>query len=176
MARRTRHADRCIILDTNSISEYMKENADPIFMMWFVAQPFGRMFTTMFNVAELWHGIRLLDPGHKRDELVVSVGGFLRKISGRILTFDRKAARDFSRSAPRFRNTPPAPGPDARTPDVFERVEDLRRERDRGLAAVDLQIASIASSRGFVVATRNTKHFKHTGAMVVNPWKAGEET
>jgi hypothetical protein len=36
----------------------------------------------------------------------------------------------------------------------------------------DAQIAAIAASRGFSIATRNEKHFLHCGVTVVNPWIA----
>lgn len=167
-----RHGADFYIVDTNVLSELMKAYPDPAVLFWFRSQPKGRMFVTIFNVAELWHGVHLLDRGHRRDDLIESLGKLLRDFEGRVLQFERKAARAYARSAPRFRNIPPAPGPEARTPDVFERVEDLRRDRDRGLAAIDLMIASIAISRGFVVATRNVKHFARTQAKVVNPWEA----
>jgi toxin FitB len=35
----------------------------------------------------------------------------------------------------------------------------------------DALIAATAIQHGMVVATRNTKHFKNTGALLVNPWE-----
>jgi predicted nucleic acid-binding protein len=34
----------------------------------------------------------------------------------------------------------------------------------------DTQIAAIAASRGFAIATRNVKDFEHSGVPLINPW------
>ena len=47
-----------------------------------------------------------------------------------------------------------------------------RQRKGRASAAHDVQIASIAYSRGAAVATRDVSHFDGCGIDVINPWAA----
>jgi predicted nucleic acid-binding protein len=45
-----------------------------------------------------------------------------------------------------------------------------RRGIGRPMSALDGQIAVIAKSRGFTLATRNTHDFEQTAVDLINPW------
>lgn len=57
------------------------------------------------------------------------------------------------------------------------RFGDLRLPRGKREDGLRLQvegvlkIAACAEERGFAVATRNGRHFEHTGVRLINPWE-----
>jgi predicted nucleic acid-binding protein len=65
---------------------------------------------------------------------------------GRIVPFDREAARHYAEIAAE------------------------RDRRGRSISQFDAQIAAIARSTGAILATRNVADFDHCGIKVVNPW------
>ena len=48
----------------------------------------------------------------------------------------------------------------------------VRRRRGLTIGEFDAQIAAIARSHGFAVATRNVRDFEHCGVEIINPWEA----
>jgi toxin FitB len=50
------------------------------------------------------------------------------------------------------------------------RLQAEQKMRGEMVDCGDLQIAAIALAKDFVLATRNTKDFLHTGAKIFNPW------
>ncbi|MDE0260814.1 MAG: PIN domain-containing protein [Bryobacterales bacterium] len=69
-------------------------------------------------------------------------------LDGRILPFDRAAARECAD------------------------IAAARRSAGRPIAPTDCQIAAIARSRDMAVVTRNVRDFDETGIEVVDPWVA----
>ena len=70
---------------------------------------------------------------------------FRRGFAGRVLPFDRDAAKSYAAIAAH------------------------RRAIGRPISQFDAQIAAIAVSRGASVATRNVADFAETGALIINP-------
>lgn len=58
----------------------------------------------------------------------------------------------------------------ARDAEHYASIAAARRRIGRPIDAFDAQIAAIARSRGFAVATRNVRDFTDCGINVVNPW------
>jgi hypothetical protein len=136
-----------IILDTNVLSEPMRQEPSPRVMQWLGAQPPGDLFTTSITVAEVLHGIRLLAPGRRRLALEAQAEAlFARELAGRVLPFGLEAARAYA----------------ALTAD--------RRRAGRPISGFDAQIGAIARSAGATLATRNAIDFQGCGIRVVNPW------
>jgi predicted nucleic acid-binding protein len=112
-------------------------------------QPLAGVFTTSVTQAEILFGVELLPKGKRRAELEGAVETtFEEDFVGRILPFDNDAAR------------------------LYSVIAATRRKLGRPMGALDAQIAAIATSRGAIVATRNTADFDHCGVTVVNPWSA----
>ena len=136
-----------IVLDTDVISELMKPAPEPLVVSWLrKRQPYD-LFLTSITEAELWFGVELLPAGRRRTEIAVRVRATLETdFAGRILDFDRPAAKEFGRLHASLKQCGRLPG------------------------VADSMIAAIASARRFAVATRNVRDFTHAGLKIVNPW------
>jgi toxin FitB len=114
---------------------------------WMQSQPNTVLFTTTITEAELLHGIALLPQGKRRDLLESIVARiFVEHLAGRILPFDRAAARDYAD------------------------IAAARRRSGRPMSEPDARIAAIARSRGAELATRNVADFAGCELEVINPW------
>jgi toxin FitB len=138
-----------IILDTNVISEAFKPAPHPAVMQWFDAQEPETLFITSISLAEMLAGIYRMPEGRRRAELshlveIQTIAAF----ENRMLDFELQAVKAF--------------GPlNARACAVGNPI-----------AFADCAIAAIASSRGYILATRNVRDFKGTGIEIFNPWPA----
>lgn len=138
-----------IVLDTNVVSVMMVPRTAPVVLDWLDTQPIESIWTTVVTVFEVRYGLAALPKGRRRRALEVTFEHLLREGLGqRVLDFDSSAA--------------------VVAADLMAR---LRRE-GRGIELRDLQIAGIVSARRATLATRNVKHFEHTGIGMVNPWDA----
>jgi predicted nucleic acid-binding protein len=137
-----------IILDTNVLSELLRQKPAPGLEGWVAAQPVASLFTTTITQAEMLFGVALLPRGRRRTGLAEAVAAlFDVEFAGRLLFFDSSAAR------------------------AFALVAAERRLAGRPIAQLDAQIAAIARSRGATLATRNTPDFQDCGISLVNPWQ-----
>lgn len=138
-----------IVLDTNVLSELMREDGSMAVVQWVDRQPVDRLFTTAVTQAEILYGLEFMDRGKRRDaRLAMADRLFSEDFAGRILVFDSAAAAYFARIA-----------------------ADWRRAGKPG-GSLDSLIAAIARANGMAVATRNTRHFEDCGIDVINPWEA----
>lgn len=98
----------------------------------------------------LW-GIELLPVGGRRDILMEQIRQiFDSSLAGRVLPFDRAAAREFA------------------TVTLARHGRSKEQKKDG-----DLRIAAIVKAHSATLATRNTADFERCGIDVVNPWVAG---
>jgi len=137
-----------IVLDTNIVAEMMKDMPMPGVVDWLNEQEASTLFLTTITLGEIGYGLRVLPQGKRRRQLEE---GFERIIaegfSSRILTFDKASAH------------------------LYGEVMGRRKEIGRPLSVPDGQIASIARSKGFAVATRNVRDFLECGVDIVNPFE-----
>lgn len=135
------------ILDTNVLSELMKEAPARQVVRWFASRPIASLYTTSITEAEIFHGIKLLPRGRRRDSLETAARGmFDDDFRGRVLGFASDAARRHAEIA----------------------VERLRLGLP--ISPFDAQIAAIASVAGAAVVTRNVGDFGGCGVPVFDPW------
>lgn len=137
-----------IILDTNVISELMKGNqcSENVFE-WTSKQLLTNLFTTTITQAEVLYGISILPLGKRQEELnKIAELIFNEDFSGRILSFDQKAAVHFAQ------------------------IASHRRKIGQPISHADAQIASICSSQNAIIATRNVDDFKNCSIDIINPW------
>ena len=136
-----------IILDTNALSELMKLEPDPTVHTWFRQQEELSLFITSITEAEIWLGIELLPDGRRRRLLAQVAGAMITDdFAGRTLGFDSRAALCFGKLAAGL------------------------RKAGKNIGMADIQIAAIAQSHGFAVATRNTRHFTDCGIELIDPF------
>jgi predicted nucleic acid-binding protein len=138
-----------IVLDTNVISEMMRPTPDPRVAAWLGSQPVSGLFTTALTQAEILYGLTLLPPGRRRGGLFAAARPiFDEDMAGRILPFDADAAL------------------------AYAGIVAGRRRSGQPISQIDAQIASITSSRGAALATRNARDFTGCGVDVIDPWTA----
>jgi predicted nucleic acid-binding protein len=136
-----------IILDTNVLSELMRQQPSKAVSTWVGSRPAASLFTSTITQAEILYGVALLPAGARRDRLRVAVEGILaEEFSGRVLGFDTPAAR------------------------AFGSIAAARRQAGHPISHADAQVAAIAVSREATLATRNVSDFEGCGLEIVGPW------
>ena len=134
-----------IILDTNVLSDPMKESPFKALISWLNASHSAQLYTTSITIFEVRYGIDLLPEGKRKSALWKGFDFALGRLCGnRILPFDRAAA------------------------EALATMQAEAKEYDVRLA--DAQIAAIAKTHGFSVTTRDVKPFQFLGVSALNPW------
>ena len=138
------------VLDTNVVSELMRERPNPEVLEWIDNQLTGNLLVTSVTEAEIRTGIAILPEGERQRGLAAAAerlfGVFFAE---RILPFDSDAAQAYAMLAAE------------------------RRAVGRPISQSDCQIAAIARSSGASIATRDVDGFEGCGLDVINPWADG---
>ena len=138
-----------IVLDTNVVSEPMRLKGDPAVLAWLDRQAADMLYLTTTSLAELLVGIDLLPVGKRKQGFERMLGQLLEGLFGpRILSFDRDAAT------------------------IYPKLVGRARREGRAISVADGQIAAIAATHGFAIATRDTAPFIAAGIPVIDPWEA----
>jgi predicted nucleic acid-binding protein len=136
-----------IILDTDVLSDLMRQARDPAVVGWLDRQSRFSVWSTSITVLEIRFGIALLPLGARRTQLERAFERTVEeKIEERIVPFDTIAA---------------------------EATAILMAEpRQRGSSGElrDSMIAGIIIAHRATLATRNARHFADLPVPVVNPW------
>jgi predicted nucleic acid-binding protein len=136
-----------IILDTNVVSEFMTSPPASSVLNWLNAQNTTSLYLTTITIAEIGFGLRILPQGKRREMLAERFEQFVATaFEQRILSFGENAAR------------------------VYGGVMGYRRGIGRPISSLDGQIAAIARSRNFAVATRNIKDFEECQLNLIDPF------
>ena len=136
-----------IVLDTNVISEPLRQAPENRVTEWINAQALETLYLSAITVAEVRFGLASLPAGKRRDGFQASLEKqVLPLFVGRVLPFDMSASQAYS--------------------------ELMAKARTAGLAigAADGYIAATAAANGMMVATRDVSPFVAAGLDVINPW------
>ena len=138
------------LLDTNVLSELMREQPAAAVVDWFAQNTHAAMHTSTVNQAEILTGIALLPKGKRRTALAVAAEQmFEQDFAGHCLEFGAAAAKNYAV------------------------LVAARTRQGQPISTEDAQIAAIALAAGLTVATRNTKDLENIdGLMLANPWQA----
>ena len=138
------------LLDSNVLSELMRERPAGDVLDWFARNARATLYTSAITQAEILTGIALLPAGKRRTALAQAAEAmFEQDFSGRCLAFDAAAAKSFAL------------------------VVAQRTRSGQLISTEDAQIAAIALANALTIATRNTKDFDQIDQLaVVNPWQA----
>ena len=136
-----------IVLDTNVLSEPLKKAPSPQVMKWLDEQAAESLYITTISYAELRYGVLLLADGKRKTELASRIEAVLSLFTKRTLSFDVDSAERLAH------------------------IASVAAKHGSKATAPDAYIAAIAASRGFSVATRNARHFEHSGIPLINPWE-----
>ena len=135
------------LLDTNVVSELMRESPELSVARWVSGHPVEDLFLSAVSEAELRYGAAILPMGRRRETLFFKIEAMLRDaFEDRVLPFDSEAAR------------------------AYGHIAAARRSTGRPVASADCQIAAIAAARRMRLATRNVRDFEDMGIEIVNPW------
>lgn len=137
-----------MLLDTNVLSETMRPAPAPQVLDWLDAQGRRPVYVSSVTQAEMLLGVALLPAGRRREMFETKVAAlFAQHFANRCLPFDAQAAPHYAR------------------------IVASRQKAGKRIASEDAQIAAIACSRGFDLATRNVADFAGiAGLQIVNPW------
>jgi predicted nucleic acid-binding protein len=135
------------LLDTNVVSETVRARPNRNVMHWMDAQPRAMLAISLATVAELHHGVLLLEVREHQARLSSWIDGeVLPSFSKRILPVTLDIAVHWL---------------------GLLRALAARRQT-RGPA--DLLVAATAHVHSLTLVTRNTRDFANTGITVYNPW------
>ncbi len=136
-----------IILDTNVLSAWMRQDPDPPVVRWLDLQAPHSIWITSITLIESRLGLALVPDGRRRRVLESAFSRLLDEDrENRVLPFDSAAALQAATlAADRQR---------------MGRPVDIR----------DTQIAGIAQARRAALATRNLRHFEGLTVQVIDPW------
>ena len=136
------------MLDTNVLSELMRPRPERAVLEWFARYENAVFYVSAITQAEILLGIALLHDGKRKDSLAMAAEMMFREdFTGRSLPFDDSAAACYA--------------------DIVAR----RRKAGYPMTTEDAQIAAIALSHGYSLATRNKKDFQYIDALtLLNPW------
>jgi predicted nucleic acid-binding protein len=137
------------LLDTNVLSELMRNQPALNVLDWFAQNTHEAMHTSAVTQAEILTGIALLPAGKRRNALAIAADQmFVEDFAGHCLAFDAAAAKNYAL------------------------IVAKRTHQGQPISTEDGQIAAIALASGLIVATRNTADFENIdGLALVNPWQ-----
>ena len=137
------------LLNTNVLSELMRELPGLVVLDWFARNVQSAMLTSTVNQAEILTGIALLPSGKRRTALAEAANQlFEQDFAGHCSVFDAAAAKNYAV------------------------IVAARTRQGQPISTEDAQIAAIALAAGMTVASRNTRDFENIdGLNLVNPWQ-----
>jgi predicted nucleic acid-binding protein len=136
-----------IVLDTNVISELMRQDPDDAVVRWVDRYPADEVFITSVTAAELAYGVARLPDSQRKTALADKVSKLLAvDFQDQILPFDDMAAG------------------------YYGEIAAVREQQGRPISMADAQIAAICRRFTACLATRNTKDFADSGIALRDPW------
>ena len=137
------------LIDTNVLSELMRQTPSTKVLDWFAAQTPNKLHTSVITYAEILAGIALLPAGKRRDAMTQAARQiFEEDFAGRCLDFGGLAVG------------------------CYAMVRAQCQLAGRPIDTADAQIAAIALAAKLELVTRNTKDFVGIdGLKLHNPWQ-----
>ena len=137
------------LLDTNVLSELMRQQPAAAVLGWFAHHARAAMHTSAVTQAEILTGIALLPAGKRRTALLDAAEQMFEvDFNARCLQFNSAAAKNYAV------------------------IVAARTLQGRPISTEDAQIAAIAQAAGLTLATRDTKDFDLIDDLLLaNPWE-----
>jgi predicted nucleic acid-binding protein len=134
-----------IVLDTNVVSESLRQNPNEAVISW-LKRFDVELALPSISIAELSYGLEKLPDAQRSTRVESGLAATRQRYAGRILVFDEAAAL------------------------AFGRIMGETSRIGRGMSPLDGMIAAIAQVNKAKLATRNIAHFEHCGLDLINPW------
>jgi predicted nucleic acid-binding protein len=135
-----------IILDTNVVSELMRQEPASQVAAWVRSRDRRELRMTSITLAEIRHGIARLPDGRRKQALLDSADDIFRAFSDQVLPVDAAAAEHYAT------------------------IASTRERAGKPIPGFDALIAAVCRSRGSALATRNLPDFDGTGIELIDPW------
>jgi toxin FitB len=136
------------LLDTNCISELVRNKPEPRVLEWIEAADESLLYLSVLTLGEIRKGVAGLSQGKRRTQLETWLELDLQaRFSGRILSIDPSIA------------------------DRWGLLAAGAKHQGRSLSAVDGLLAATALHHNLTIVTRNVSDVVHTRAPVLNPWE-----
>lgn len=137
------------LIDTNVLSELMRDKPDTQVLVWFSKQTPSQLHTSAITKAEILTGVAFLPTGKRREGMALAASQiFNEDFLGRCIDFGGMAVEHYAL------------------------VKVQRQLAGRPIDIPDAQIAAIALAANLSLVTRNTKDFEGIdGLEVINPWQ-----
>ena len=136
-----------ILLDTNVISELVRQAPNPTVVAYLRTLAPDIVFTAAICEAEIRYGLARMPTGHRRDQLVARIDAlFATGFQEQVVPFDGACAA------------------------LYGEIRASREAAGKPIAVEDAMIAATARAHGAVLATRNVGDFADCGTRIVDPW------
>lgn len=133
------------LLDTNIISELVKQNPTPTVLKWIDRIDTEKLYISVITLGEIRKGVSGIQNQERQEKisywLEIELPAYFEE---RILSIDTKVA------------------------DMWGRLQS--KNKGYTLPAIDGLIAATAHVHGLKLVTRNTKDFINTSIELINPW------
>jgi predicted nucleic acid-binding protein len=137
------------LLDTNCISELVRNQPERRVMDWMRAADESLLYLSVLTLGEIRKGAAILPQGKRRTYLESWLELDLQvRFSGRILDIDNAVS------------------------DRWGWLSAEAQRQGRPLSAIDGLLAATAIHHNLTIVSRNVSDFTHTHALVLNPWEA----
>jgi len=135
-----------IFLDTNVVSETLKNKPDEAVIAWLTHHDAELALPTV-TIGEIAYGIQKIRPDERADRLEKGLSDWRRRFADRIFGFTEEAAL------------------------AYGDIMGAAGRQGREMSAPDGMIAAIARISGGRLATRNGSDFQTTGLQLISPWE-----
>ncbi|KPC67079.1 type II toxin-antitoxin system VapC family toxin [Streptomyces chattanoogensis] len=136
------------LFDTNVIAELTtRAKPDERVLAWFRSTPRPNRYVSVITIAEIEAGVAAAPDAYLHERYAQALADVRHIYRSRSAVIDEPEAIAYVK----LHNELKAAGTSIDPPDAL--------------------IAATALANNWTVATRNVKHFEHTGAAVVNPWE-----
>jgi predicted nucleic acid-binding protein len=133
------------------VSELSRSSPERRVIEW-LSQHAGNAALAAVTLGEVTYGVESLPVGARRNALARWCGDLRIQFAARILTTDEAVWCTYGR--------------------LKASLEGIGRPQDE----VDLLIGATATVHGLRLVTRNERHFRHMGVLLLNPWNIEPET
>ena len=134
-----------IFVDTNVLSETLRQSPDPAVIAWLVQHDAELALPTV-TIAEIAFGIQKILPDQRAVRLEQGLSDWRRRFADRIFGLTEEAAL------------------------AYGDIMSAASRQGLGMSAPDGMIAAIVRVNGGRLATRNLADFQTTGLELISPW------
>ena len=135
------------VLDTNVVSEFLRENTDSNVLRWIDQQRRRILFVSVVTEIELRYGTEILEEGRRKEGLIRRTDRLFDQLfEGRILPLNRSVVPHYARFAAN------------------------RRAMGLHIPTFDCQIAATTRTHDMTLVTRDVRDFAGMDVNLINPW------